>query len=132
MVSGNQRGVARAGEGLLAGQSRLDRRVECLADAGNRIGRQFLGQPGELLVGALDLLVHEAHRVVDLDDLRAALALAEEGVLRRALGLLHELALLGERRFGRDIGAPALFQPLARIACSMVSPCNSPTFCAIR
>jgi len=48
--------------------------------------------------------------VVDLGDLRSALALAEERVLHIALGLLHGLALLGERGFRSDMPRAARFK----------------------
>src|SRR5205085_8742727 len=100
--------VSRTGEGLLAGEPCLDRAIECLAHARNRIGRELLGQLGDFLLGALDLLIDDVHRVVDLDDLRAALALAEEGVLRVALRLLHRATLFGKRAFRRTMSAAAV------------------------
>src|SRR5688500_15772096 len=97
--------VARFGERLLAGDARLDRAAERLAQRRDRVVGELLGQPGELLGGALDLAVDELHRSVDLADLGAAFALAEERVLRLALGLLRGAPLLGERRLGRRVRA---------------------------
>src|SRR2546425_255478 len=79
------------------------RRVQGDAHRGNRIGGELLRELQDFGIAALDLLIDDAHRVIDLGDLRAALALAEERVLRLALGLLHGASLLRERRLRADV-----------------------------
>src|SRR6185436_18593228 len=90
-------GVARLAKRALAGHARLDRGVELLAQRRDRIVGELQVEPADLSVAALDLLVDELDRAVDLRDLGAALALAEYRVVRLALGLLHLAALLCER-----------------------------------
>src|SRR5262245_51742823 len=63
----------------------------------------------------LDLLVDDLHRIVDLGDLRRALALAKYRVLRLPLGVVGGAALLDDRFLGRARRLPRGFEPLSRL-----------------
>src|SRR5688572_18821606 len=107
--------VARFAQRLLTGDARLHRRVERCAHRRNRIVGELLVEPRDLGFAALDLAVDELHRAVDLGDLGAAFAFAEERVLRLALGLLHGAALLGEGGLGLYMRRARRFQAAFRV-----------------
>jgi hypothetical protein len=105
--------VARRGERFLAHQPGLDRGFKLALHFRNRIRGELGGELGDLLLGVLDLLVDDLHRVVDLGDLRHALALAEHRVLQLALGLLRRTPLRDDRVLRGDQRLAGRLQALA-------------------
>src|SRR5262245_29404114 len=108
-------GVARLAQRLFAGNARLHGRVELCAQRRGGIVGELRAQAGDLRFRALDLAVDELHRAVDLGDLGAAFALAEERVLRFALGLLHGHALRREGGLGLDVRRAHGLEPGLRL-----------------